>query len=699
MNFRHCCVAIAALLLISNANAQPSDPTPEPPSEVPTFLAWEDKFFARNDAALADLILALKELLPVSAWQPVTATEQQRSLWKLIDNYYDIYGTTPDDPGFPKSAALLVELIRYENDRSNTDLMPGDQIRIPPLPVLAQRRAEEFKNIIRFFDHENHKYAITEDLYRIPKTGEFALIDAVDLKVERAAYMTVVRVRKKEDFNGAFSAKFLHDYRRHLLVWEGTGASEEVYPALVMTLFDDPEPTNEEPPPSVFPDNSPYLEAARQRALAMTSEERTAAIANAETRPLVLVDWNFDDGHGRQVRAVVDVLLERLGLEFLATEKSIIKIDLDRTRASARDTMLTHLAEYRDSKGLQFDSPFSSVERWIRNGVSPQVATSPIQHTDSLVLAAIFWKYFVPKRAFMNFSFGLSAGPKLFDLGLENPADPEAAANLLVNPKSVCFVAAGNDKGSARPLFPQTVGQTYHRNFINVTFGTDKEILGSTSTRAEDNYRLYVPLLAPGTGFADRAKVLKVGHSGSSLAAPYVAASAWIEYALDKTSPLSIRKELMKSTRPVLSFRNLVTSAGIFDPGLLLGPRTPHVVYANRQVGFIGNATVVRHRFWGPPKPIVDLNPSGVADTVLIMHPCNSENAASTTIMTDKDSESVPLCVSMRRYQDDDQATVEEEGVKTLAIQMIQPDGTMHVHQVSVPTKSDSIVEIWGTAR
>ena len=251
-------------------------------------------------------------------------------------------------------------MIRHENDRSSTSLAPDEVIRIPPLPVLAQRRRTEYKNIIRFFDYENHTYAITENLYRIPETGKFALIDAADLPAERQAYMTVIRVRRQPDFDRAFSTQFLHVYRNHLLLWQGSAESEEVYPALVAKLFQDAaEPT--------LPEWSPYLDAARQRAAALTPEEREAARERAEKRPLVLVDWNFETaaGHGRQVRAVVDLLLEKLGLNFLATENSIIEVDLDRTRESARTDLLARLAAYRTSKGIEFSSPFSSVERWI----------------------------------------------------------------------------------------------------------------------------------------------------------------------------------------------------------------------------------------------------------------------------------------------------------------------------------------------
>jgi hypothetical protein len=649
-------------------------------AESPTYLAWEDKYFATHDKQLSELVTRLLGLLPIAEWPTVTIGDEQQ-LVTITDRYFDIYTKarpTAEDPGFPETTAVLLAAIRGANGKtSNQDLTRGEQLRIPPLPVLAQRRDADADNVIRFFDHEGHTYAMADSFGHLPATGKYSLVDAKQLAAERSAYMTVLRIRTRTLFDTVFPSDFLRTYSRHLLVWQGNLQDTERYPLLIATLFAD----RSEPGMDQIPDHSSYIAAIPGRIAALTPAERDTARGRAEDSPLVLVDWNFDTGHGRLVRAVVDLVMDQFGLTFLATKKSVVEVDFDRTRKDARENMLDLLAKYRASKGDTMRGAFSSSEAWIRGGALAGGAglLDPVLEThgktslvDPIVLAALFWEYFSQGAdgAWMNFSFGLNGG-----------SDMLSDAGLQEKPLTVCFVAAGNDPGPAAMMFPQTMGQIHRRNFLNVSFGSDVAVTGASSTNPDDDYDVFVPLLAPGAGFADHQGVIKPDNVGSSFAAPYVAVAAWAKHALDGTSPLAMRRSLMEATRPIRAHYPGIRSGGVFDPGLLLGRFGPRIVRGDGHITYVTSLWVVGEGPWG----VRTLMKSGTADI----------EARATLLVEQCPQPGPPLCVWTRQYTSDEQAGYSELAFSRIVVQAHTVDGADLILDQSVP--DGRVCEVWGT--
>jgi hypothetical protein len=112
-------------------------------------------------------------------------------------------------------------------------------------------------------------------------------------------------------------------------------------------------------------------------------------------------------------------------------------------------------------------------------------------------------------------------------------------------------------------------------NFVNVTYGTERGQVRAQYTQVATGAR--VPLMAPGCGFEG------IAEEGSSLASPYVAASAWFRALLDQVelnlafSPQAFWRQMLNATQPIPTLDHAVESGGMFDaPMLVAPPRDAH---------------------------------------------------------------------------------------------------------------------------
>jgi hypothetical protein len=91
-----------------------------------------------------------------------------------------------------------------------------------------------------------------------------------------------------------------------------------------------------------------------------------------------------------------------------------------------------------------------------------------------------------------------------------------------------------------------------------------------------------VDILAPGCGITFGP--LHASDAGSSFATPIVAASAWLRFLLDGTSPSAMRVVLNDAvllTAPPSPRATL--SGGVFDPARLIAPASMHYLDSTRQ--------------------------------------------------------------------------------------------------------------------
>jgi REP element-mobilizing transposase RayT len=163
----------------------------------------------------------------------------------------------------------------------------------------------------------------------------------------------------------------------------------------------------------------------------------------------------------------------------------------------------------------------------------------------------------------------LSEGMRAWTIRVARAINPQPLRlrDTLISKQSFVVVAAGNEAAEVRAdLFPQSAASIFPE-FINVSHGAaDGALFGSSTGRAGGGK---VDVLAPGCGIAFER--LRATDSGSSYAAPIVAAAAWIKSLLDSTPAAEMRAHLMQASLLVPPRTSpFVISGGVFDPARLL---------------------------------------------------------------------------------------------------------------------------------
>ena len=136
---------------------------------------------------------------------------------------------------------------------------------------------------------------------------------------------------------------------------------------------------------------SAWLPSSPYRASIKFSDDDVEKLERqAELKPLTLIDFNFLDGHGAKVRAVVSETLGRLGLERLNRDAFIKTVDLN--PASNRAGLGSMLAKYKEFLlglvGHEQAAVFAPAEHWI-DSFTPPDDKAEKQEVPSLVLQAV----------------------------------------------------------------------------------------------------------------------------------------------------------------------------------------------------------------------------------------------------------------------------------------------------------------------
>ena len=507
--------------------------------------------FEYSDSALSDadwtrLLKAIAAETPVKLWPEVTVRSGE-DFAKLLNRYYDIEGQVTS-PGvsqpLPGTAAELKSMIEGANNISVDALKPGLTLRIPPLPVRSQLAAETDESV-RIFDPALQAYAVVEP------TGD---LRAGITRSPNLSARAIKRVRRSDRTMLPLSAEAAVE-----LVDIGT---IRVPPGHVsVELLQTPAC----PSADAAMKGSPYLALAQAR----INQVRERVLAAATTKKLVLVDFDFKDGHGAKVRSAALWLLTSLGIPELS--KSIVSVDLN---PAAYQTQTLRVPEelygparayWRWGQGLGvIESSVRDVAWWLMTaepGVNEAVYTVP-----PALLQAAIWQA-LDSRHWLNLSWRVSASSGALPVELDT---------LLRRSGSFISVAAGNERDEMRShLTPQSAASdSFH--FVNVTYGTPTGNIFGSWTNSQGGR---VDVMAAGCGFSHGA--LTPDTRGSSFASPITAASAWLKHLLDETPAGEMRQQLINASLMTPALRTKIMSAGFLDPARLIANVGSH--YVNRE--------------------------------------------------------------------------------------------------------------------
>lgn len=313
------------------------------------------------------------------------------------------------------------------------------------------------------------------------------------------------------------------------------------------------------------------------------------AVAKDKKFGLVLIDWDFHSGHGKQVRAVARRMLQCLKLNS-QIDPAILDLhprrnpqgleDLVRLKCRNSSTCIADKASHfasvcewrkQEAEALPKDRVNPNAEEglyldalcWIRTTQPPDGLN---QRIDQYVLKAVF-EDSLSSGSWMNLSF---------DMRRDQAESIRQSIEQRSGSPSMIFAAAGNSGTVSADVSPQGMARDRRDRVVNITFGTaNGEIIGATSAHGVSE----VTVLAPGTGF--RHDDIPVDGVGSSFASPWVAAAAWVKRLVDATGRKEIRGELIRASRPVRTdIFSKVVSGGFFDPYLLLVDSGQRIVTA-----------------------------------------------------------------------------------------------------------------------
>ncbi|MGZ5443331.1 MAG: hypothetical protein ACXW5U_15860 [Thermoanaerobaculia bacterium] len=489
---------------------------------------------------------------------------------EIVDAYFDYYPTT-----FPTTSARIAGWVRENNPEAFKvgDADIGDTIDLPCLSVSPQQT--------RGYVEGNR---ITSPCGDVAVAGAFgwepetlpALLWTSPEDPRRAVNETVERMTL-EEYRIAYPAPPPESVAK-IATARGDLTNAENRLMSVTFLSDVPSP--DETDCRV----TPYRAAWQQRLAALD----VAAIKTiSEKQGLVLIDWDFERGHGKKVKAVADRMLDCLGLPKLQPQvldlhprRNTVKLEQlvrkacknSRTCDPSIENMFSNICE-RQSEPAQ---PFVTTEEtlyldalcWIGTRNPPD---SLEQQIDQYVLRAAFEES-LESGSWINVSF---------DMRRDEAESIHQTVDRRKDSRSMIFAAAGNKGAVDASLSPQGLARDRPARVVNVTFGKrDGTIEGAVSSMDEVKGLSEVAVLAPGSGFQHTD--FAAGSAGSSFASPWVAAAAWVKRLVDKTGRESIRRELIRASRSVRAdIFAKVTSGGFFDPYLLMAEDSRRMVTAD----------------------------------------------------------------------------------------------------------------------
>jgi hypothetical protein len=512
-----------------------------------------------KDPDFAALARALADATPLEGWPTITVRSKE-GLFAVIDRAYDFFLPNLRDGGkaAPETTAELVRIIREANDLSDDALEVGQQLKIPPMLARPQPARGPASSWLLSSDPGTLTAAV---VYEPRKSSVYGGDGEKGVRPNEWLLSNDIGMAGSGAVDIALSlpvtqAEFLRARNVGVVVPRERVALELLQSSDCVDAF----------PPS------PYTEMARER----LRDGLPSIVAGADRTPLMLIDYGFGDGHGGQVRGVVDRLLENLGLTEVTAPnlwRAIDGFELKPPAPTGNSPLLQAMGRYTERLRL-LNKPFrdqrANASDWYLHPDEAEAGGTVIPIAPFALQAAV--NHGIQRGAWLNLSWrGDSVEPVM----------PEGLDALLKTGSVFAVAAAGNRlEDIQRDRAPQDKSSLFSE-FVNVTNGTSAGLTCGTRTSTTG---ARVQLLAEGVGIDGSGKKV----SGSSFAAPIVAAAAWLKHLLDGTPAGRMRERLVAASAylPALDVRT-VDARGPFDPWKLLAGAGLHYVDA-------GSNTVVR---------------------------------------------------------------------------------------------------------
>lgn len=512
----------------------------------------DQKLEDSDGANLARLIVATQ---PREKWWRVTVDKAQ-SVSSIVNKYFHIFGKEGSKGATPKTAQALTEAVRSANNLTSDIVPAGTTIDLPPVPVRAHSFCEEIDCAVREFDVDSKTYQRKSSIDSEPIEVASG-IDANTMagsKQWRKARITELVLQVDST-----AWKKIREAKGRLLPANGIITTADGFDTLHLLSAPGPCETADQ-----WLDTSPY----KPLLLSLLSQlDKNALTAKASAFPFVVIDWDTAaPGHGSKVRSVVDFLLQQLSLHD-SLKNSIETFDLNPSHS--KNLLLKMLDDYsayytaNENWGdLEASSVFAPAKKWIQKYQEP-ANVSQTQRVPSLVMQAVFYKYMMIRKAWVNLSFYV-----------ESSAFQTLENHYMTSSKSVGVFAAGDTGQELSPVMMPQFWASHWPTLMNVTYGSrDGTIWGDYSSARFDNY---VTAVAPGCGYQS------FNDKGSSFASPYVAVALWIQ-SLIKGPPDDLKSLAIVGSRLSPPLADGVESGGIFDPAFLLVAPGTHYIDRNGQ--------------------------------------------------------------------------------------------------------------------
>jgi len=508
------------------------------------YVAWDDNRIlsaptkAARDHLSLSLARATSHLVETKDW-PEVKIDKATDARTLVDRYFDYY-----PKNFPRTTAFLAELIEKLNGEK---LNKSGMIKIPPVPVKPHETWKKAPIQLRTFSPEDSQYQFVPSMSAIEIPEAFRTpIPAKQLDAVRDRGATVVSFDSVDAFRKIFTGDIRKQLGRALFVWVGgpEDGDTSTFPWLPVEFYDDPQPCIPTPPVST----SSYVAAWNARRASLSDADLKE---RADESRLVLVDWDFQKGHGQKVFEVVQLALRHFGVwDLLSPYVEQFELNPKLNGAKLKNV----LAAYRATTPVAIGEQLKKSEHWIET-YEPREGNE--QDVDQGILQAIIWEHFSNRQAWVNLSFSVRNKYVDYYSSVENSA-------------AYSFVAAGNKPEELPPyFFPQNIAWNYRGHSVNVTYGDRDGTVRGTFAAKNPDYETSVALLAQGSNFAGCS--ITATDAGSSFASPWVAASAWLKHLVDKVPNTDMRRTLIQASQPVPTMSATIDSGGYFDPDLLLG--------------------------------------------------------------------------------------------------------------------------------
>lgn len=453
-----------------------------------------------SDQDFANLAKALAETTPVELW-PTIKVKPNEGLLGIVDRAYDFFLSSPSkysESAAPQTALGLSEIIKNANELGSDTLTVGQVLRIPPMlarPQYEISRSDPTKTVhvtqsadTEAMVYSDHGSYVADSIgTNRPPSLEHG-VTPIRWQVADFNQLGIREAREVSLSLPPSQAQFLAESGIGDIVW-----MERVN----VELLQSPECTEAFPP-------SPYEEQARLRL-----EKNLAGMTEAAARtPLVLVDYDFERGHGAQVRKVVDDLL--VGLDVPSLRAHVINFDLKPSNWAPKAVgdwhpLLNAIKDYNSylnrlnlNKG--FGDQRANAMDWVvlfHDGLPFGSTVVPIAPFALQAAVAVN----LEAGAWLNLSWRGGSPDQVMPVELRQ---------LLRGNEVFAVVAAGNELADIIPDRAPQSGASSFRQFVNVTNGTAKgDVCGSrTSEEEEEGGRVH--LLAQGLsvdGLSAKARV------------------------------------------------------------------------------------------------------------------------------------------------------------------------------------------------